>query len=654
MAAHLDAEPRAVALIGDWCGGGALLADRPAEVASHDDDPFDLLERTSTGTWAGWLGYRLGRTLERLPPDGERPVPRPPSALARFESVCRCDSEGRWWVESVDQPHPADVARWQDRLDRPAPPLAWSAAGLVARPPRADHVGAVEEAVRRIAAGQLYQANVCLRLEAGFEGSPLGLWCQAGARLRPGRGAFVATDEGAVCSLSPEVFLLRHGRRVRSEPIKGTRALTETGRVDLVTAPKDRAEHVMIVDLVRNDLGRVCAPGTVRVSRLLDAEALAGVWHLVSTIEGTLADEVGDAGLVRACFPPGSVTGAPKVAAEALCCGLEPTAREAYCGAVGLASPDHGTELNVAIRTFELVGGRLWFGVGGGVVADSDGADEWEECRAKAAPVLAAARLPPWDEPRPARRGRAGHEEPGEAPGAGPCLETFLVVDGFVVEGPARLARFRRSTGLDAGPAVEAAVVGLGAGTWRLRVDEVDGAPTGRVTPVRRPPVLDGGWSEGEAALVCFPGGLGDHKRADRAALGDLEERVGPCIPLLFDEDGSVLEATWANVFAVIEGRLWTPPLDGRILPGVTRGAVLDEAVDCAVPLRIGRLGVDQLVAAEAVLLTSAVSGLVCIRAIQGHRRFEAPPQLVATLARALSRRWSAAGQRRALRRKML
>ena len=613
-------------------------------MAGPDDDPFALLELTATGTWAGWLGYRLGRSLERLPPDGERPVARPPAALARFESICRCDAQGRWWVESVGEPDPADLARWQSRLDGPGPSLAWSAGELTARPGRADHIGAVEEAVLRIAAGQLYQANVCLRLEAAFEGSPLGLWCAAGARLRPGRAAFVATEEGAVCSLSPEVFLLRHGRHVRSEPIKGTRALGEQGRLDLVAAPKDRAEHVMIVDLVRNDLGRVCTPGTVRVARLLDAEPLAGVWHLVSTVEGTLADGRGDADLVRACFPPGSVTGAPKVAAEALCCRLEPTAREAYCGAVGLASPDHGLELNVAIRTFEVAGGRLWLGVGGGVVADSDGTAEWEECIAKAAPVLAAAGLAPWGEP--ARSG-AGPAPAGLARRAGRCLETFLVVDGTLVEGAAHLARFRRSTGLDAGPVVEAAAAGLGPGTWRLRVDEVDevddvgGTPTTTLRPAPRPPVLDGGWGEAEVALVELGGGLGDHKWADRRAVQALERRLAPCVPVLCDEDGSVLEATWANVFAVVEGCLCTPPLDGRVLPGVTRRALLDEAVDLGVPLRIGLLGAEQLVVADAVLLTSAVSGLVWVRAIEGRRRFEAPPGIVAVLAGALGRRWS-------------
>jgi len=604
-------------------------------VAGPDDDHLALLERTEAGTWAGWLGYRLGRTLERLPPDRERPAPRPAAALARFESVCRCDAQGRWWVESVGEPDPRDITRWQTRIECAGPPLAWSAGSVTACPARADHIGAVEEAVLRIAAGQLYQANVCLRLDLAFEGSALGLWCQTGARLRPGRAAFVATEDGAVCSLSPEVFLLGYGRRVQSEPIKGTRRLTDQGRSDLVEDPKDRAEHVMIVDLVRNDLGRVCAPGSVHVPRLAEAEPLAGVWHLVSTVEGTLAEGRGAADLVRACFPPGSVTGAPKVAAEALCSRLEPTAREAYCGAVGFSSPDHGLELNVAIRTFEVAGGRLWLGIGGGVVADSDGPAEWDECQAKVAPLLAAAGLGAWDEA----------ERPRAAKRAGPCFETVLVVDGHVVEGAAHLARFRRSTGIDARVAVDAAAAELGTGAWRLRVDLRDGGTLVTTSAlVDRPLVFEGGWHEAEVALAPWTGGLGDHKWADRDEIQVLEKSLSPCVPVLCDDDGSVLEATWANVFAVIEGRLCTAPLDGRILPGVTRRALLDEAVDLGIPLHIGRVSVEQLVAAEAVMLTSAVSGLVWVGAIEGRRSFDAPHELVPVLAGALGRRWSSPG----------
>ncbi len=630
MARHLADEPRAVAFIGAWTGGGALLADRPVEVAGPADDPFALLDATAGGTWAGWLGYRLGRRLEGLPPDGHRPVPRPEAALARFDHVCRADAGGRWWVESVGRPDPAAVARWQARLHTPAPVPGWSAGPITAVPGRSDHIGAVEETLVRIAAGELYQANVCVRLEADFAGSALGLWCDAGSRLRPSRAAFVADAAGAVASLSPEVFLLRQGRTARSEPVKGTRPLGDVGRGDLVAAEKDRAEHVMIVDLVRNDLGRVCEPGTVHVTRLREAEALAGVWHLVSTVEGTLAEGRGDADLVRACFPPGSVTGAPKVAAEALCNLLEPTAREAYCGAVGFASPDHGLELSVAIRTFEVADGRLWMGVGGGVVAGSDGAAEWEECRAKAAPVLAAAGVGPWHEPTP------------PAPDPAACFDTMLVVDGVVVERAAHLARFAGATGLDAGSAVDAATARLGPGTWRLRV-ELGAEGLGTVTTaVPRPPVLEGRWAVADVALVAYPGGHGGRKRVDRRALERLDAQVAPAVPVLCDLDGSVLEATWANVFALVDGRLRTPPLDGRILDGVTRRALLDEAVDLGLALRIGRLDAATLHAADAVLLTSAVRGLVWVRAVDGRGQPGGPHPVVARLAAALGRRWAA------------
>jgi len=618
-----------VAFIGSWAGGGALLADRPVQMADPDEDPFALLEQTDDGTWAGWLGYRLGRRLEQLPPDGARPVPRPAASMGRFDVVCRGDTQGRWWVESIGPPDPDDVARWQARIDRPAPVPTWSAGPITPNPGRGDHIGSIEEALVRIGAGELYQANVCLRLEATFEGSALGLWCEAGARLRPARAAFVADGAGAVASLSPEVFLLRHGRLVRSEPIKGTRPLSEEGRIDLMSSEKDRAEHVMIVDLVRNDLGRVCEPGSIQVSRLLEANAQAGVWHLVSTVDGTLAEGHGDADLVRACFPPGSVTGAPKVAAEALCSRIEPTAREVYCGAIGFASPDHGLELNVAIRTVEVADGRLWLGVGGGIVAGSDGASEWEECRSKAAPVLAAAGLPQWDESQPS----------GETRGA--CFETMLVIDGRVVELAGHLNRFRAATGIDAGPAVDAAVIPLSSGAWRLRVVQVGTEVSTSIAEATPPPVLGGGWAVADVALVVHPGGHGSRKWTERRALEALEARLAPRVPLLCDIDGSVLEASWANVFAIIDGQLCTPPLDGRILAGVTRRALLDEAVDLRVPVRIARLDIDRLAGADAVLLTSAIRGFTWVQAIDDVRRFDTPHPLVARLGGALGRRWA-------------
>jgi len=215
------------------------------------------------------------------------------------------------------------------------------------------------------------------------------------------------------------------------------------------------------------------------------------------------------------------------------------------------------------------------------------------------------------------------------------------VVDGRIVEGAAHRERFGTSTGLDAGPAWEAAVAALrGAGVWRLRVDDVDGRPVTTASAAVRPAVLEGGWDEVEIALVEVSGGLGPHKWVDRGLVQDLDLRHAPFVPVLCD-GGEVLEATWANVLAVVGGRLCTPPLDGRILPGVTRRALLDVAVDLGVPVAIAPLGADQLATADAVLLTSAVRGLLWVRAIEGRRRFDAPHLLVATLAGALGRRWS-------------
>ena len=146
----------------------------------------------------------------------------------------------------------------------------------------------------------------------------------------------------------------------------------------------------MIVDLVRNDLSRVCVPGSVTVPVLLGPEPHPGVWHLVSTVTGTLSPGAGDGDLIRAAFPPGSVTGAPKVRALEIIDELETTAREAYTGAIGYRSPVAGLELNVAIRTFEFAAGKAWIGAGGGIVADSDPAGEYAECLIKATPLLAA------------------------------------------------------------------------------------------------------------------------------------------------------------------------------------------------------------------------------------------------------------------------
>ena len=340
-------------------------------------------------------------------------MPLADGALAYYDHVLRMDSDGRWWFEALVSPgRERAIERRRDELaarlaDPPhAQPFATRDWRWVPSP--AGHAAAVEACRERIAAGDLFQANLCMRLDGRLEGDAFDLFAAAAAALPTDRAAFVAGPWGTVASLSPELFLNRTGRTVRSAPIKGTRPAHL--RDELAHSAKDRAENVMIVDLVRNDLGRVCMPGTVKVTALAEVRPHAGVWHMVSEVEGTLREGVGDAGLLRATFPPGSVTGAPKLAALDVIAELESTGREAYTGAIGFASPLAGLELSVAIRTFEIRGARIWLGAGGGIVADSEGGDEAREAAAKAAPLLAAIGA----EPPPAATEAASIRAAGE------------------------------------------------------------------------------------------------------------------------------------------------------------------------------------------------------------------------------------------------
>jgi para-aminobenzoate synthetase component I len=241
----------------------------------------------------------------------------------------------------------------------------------------------VRSAIRR---GDVYQVNLVQHLSAPFAGSSAAV-ARALAPLAPLAPEPLVGDGWAVVSASPELFLARRGDRVWTRPIKGTRPLD---RPDLLDSPKDGAEHVMIVDLERNDLSRVCEPGSIAWPELMAEHELAGVRHLVSTVEGRLRPDVGLAELLDAVFPGGSVTGCPKIAALDLIARLEPVGRGASMGAFGRLRPNGDIDLALTIRTFAIVDGRIHLWVGGGIVWDSDPAAEIEESFVKARPLLAA------------------------------------------------------------------------------------------------------------------------------------------------------------------------------------------------------------------------------------------------------------------------
>ena len=377
--------PPPAALIGEWFGSRAVIAPSVDIRAIDPATVFDVHPGDQPcavgGGWIGYLSY----------PDGgaDGAAPRIPAAAGGWtDCVLRLDDDGCWWFESLSHDTPPPWV--QDALAAGAAPAPCDITWTV--PDAAEHRAGVLACLEAIRAGEVYQACVCTRYTGTVTGDPLDFFADAISRTPAARSAYLAGDWGAVASLSPELFLRRRGDEVASSPIKGTLP-NHADPADLLASSKDVAENIMIVDLVRNDLGHVARTGSVPVPELLTVRAAPGVWHLVSTVTARVDIEVPTAALLAAAFPPASVTGTPKTRARQLLSQWEPRRRGVYCGTVGMASPLGGLELNVAIRTVEFdAQSRAVLGVGGGITADSDPDAEWQECLDKAAPIVQSAR----------------------------------------------------------------------------------------------------------------------------------------------------------------------------------------------------------------------------------------------------------------------
>ena len=634
---------RLVALIGDWHHGEALVAFDPLRVLDgHPFDGVDLPDVSQSGVfgggWIGSWGYQLGHVVEELPPPPHRPIPQPYTRVAFYDRVLRL-TDGVWWLETLGRTDDADVL---DALAEADESQDFTVGAFTMTPSPDEHRTSVARALQHIRAGDIFQVNLCARLEAPFEGDPLDLFCAGVDALAPAYAAFVAAPEGAIASFSPELFLRRTGDEVLTSPIKGTAPL-DSDPDELTASAKNRAENVMIVDLMRNDLGRVCTPGSVRVPALVRPERHA-VWHLVSDVVGHLGPDVTDSALLRATFPPGSVTGAPKVRAMEIASELEPTAREAYTGAIGHVSAAAGLELSVAIRTFEISGDWVWLGVGGGIVADSTPDGELAECFDKARPLIEAVggrldlvaeapgeTLPPLV-PGGTSRERSEWGSDPRAHRADVSLgiyDTVLVTDEVAADVEAHVARLDSSVRAVYGQTVRAGLeeavhrkaAGL-HGRHRLRIDAV---PLGDDVLVRMTvrPILDDvdAWTLVPRVIA---GGLGPHKWSDRRAL-DHDTRPDLDV-LVLDDDGSVLETGRASLFVVHDDGVHTPPLDGRILPGTGRARVIDRLLEAGIPVIQRRLTTDDVARATEVFVTNSLRGVVPITSIEGIGAWSAGP----------------------------
>jgi len=250
-----------------------------------------------------------------------------------------------------------------------------------------------------IAAGDIYQANLSFRARFAFAGEPRALYEQLRAQSGAAHCGFIDDGERQILSLSPELFFdLAEDGQITVRPMKGTAPRNgddQAERANLAKSAKDRAENLMIVDLMRNDLSRVCAPGTVRVSELFSLERYATVHHLVSTVVGHLESGYDALHLLRAAFPGGSITGAPKLRAMEIIAELEPSQRGVYCGSIGYMSFGGELDTSIAIRTAVVRGRRVYFSAGGGIVADSDPEQEYRETLDKARALIDALAVAP-------------------------------------------------------------------------------------------------------------------------------------------------------------------------------------------------------------------------------------------------------------------
>jgi para-aminobenzoate synthetase component 1 len=388
-------------------GDATVVAVEPADVlVASGADAFTALDRLAPGFWVGWCAFELGHAAERVSARGASLEARtvPDAVFARFDAhavvavdgsvTVHGEGPGRVALERArraldplaacrDHVGPVASGRWRSSLDRDA------------------YEARVETVLELLRAGECYQVNLTRQLTCDHALDPVALYA-AIARSHPAPHTALLRLPGlgpgtAVVSASPESYLRRVGRAVETRPIKGTAA----DRRALETSAKDHAENVMIVDLARNDLGRLCVPGSVQVPALCAIEAHPGLHHLVSTVTGRLRDDTGMGALLAATFPPASVTGAPKPRVLQAIEDLEPVRRGVYCGALGwidTTTADPATveaELAVAIRTFTVLGegehGGTQLGVGGGIVADSRPGAEWDETELKASRLLRLA-----------------------------------------------------------------------------------------------------------------------------------------------------------------------------------------------------------------------------------------------------------------------
>ncbi|MFC1502992.1 aminodeoxychorismate synthase component I [Pseudomonadota bacterium] len=385
---------------------------------TSNEDPFKLVEDIQTqllpplnamtdvpfiGGALGYFGYDLGRRVEKLASIACHDITAPDMAIGIYDWALIADHQeqtlflvspyGSGRLKWLSQQKDNWLQQHDNHISQQSQPFAltsdWSANMTTT-----DYCNKFDQVQEYLLSGDCYQINLAQRFEASYQGDE---W-QAYHRLEQTNGApfsgFIRTEHSAVLSVSPERFLQHNQGYVETKPIKGTRPRSEDFDQDqayaeaLRYAEKDRSENLMIVDLLRNDIGRVAKPGSVKVPKLFDIESFPAVHHLVSTVTGELGEQHSPTDLLRACFPGGSITGAPKVRAMSIIEELEPHRRSVYCGSIGYISRCGRMDTSITIRTLITQQNRIFAWAGGGVVADSEAESEYQETLDKLSKIL--------------------------------------------------------------------------------------------------------------------------------------------------------------------------------------------------------------------------------------------------------------------------
>lgn len=461
---------------------------------------------------------------------------------------------------------------------------------------RAEYAAAIDGVQAHIARGDTYQVNYTFRLRRAFDGDPLALFAALAQAQQAAYAAYVDVGRYAICSASPELFFARDGRRVTAKPMKGTAPRGRWSAEDRAKAAwlrgseKNRAENVMIVDMLRNDLGRVAEVGSVRVPRLFEVERYPTVWQMTSTVEAETGVSTTD--LLAALFPCASITGAPKTRTTQLIAELERDPRRIYTGCIGFLAPGRRAQFNVAIRTVlvDRASAQAEYGVGGGIVWDSNAADEYDECRDKARvlseprPEFALFETLLWS-PRQAAGNTGG----------------FWLLDDHL----RRLERSAEYFGFALRPGepraeLEALAATLAGGAFRVRLQlEADG----EIKLTAQPLADGGGQTLAEAAsapalrLQLAPAPVDASQRwlyhkTTRRQVYETAQAACPAAAdvLLWNERGEATETAIGNLVARLDGRLVTPPLACGLLPGTLRAHLLDQGEIVEQVLRLDQL----------------------------------------------------------------